>query len=367
MQGALCNRPPSLLAPLPAAAGAGSRRAACKAPKAEPGGCCAAQELLHGGGKPLPPKLVRPRSVEQPRSDVPAEPGVVALSKHTYGCRCVHPARAGGAAALHCPWTLATRVVTLRCSRLRRQAAPQRHDTTCSAMRCGCSRCRVPDRCSAHARASRVIQRLLEFCTLQPVRDVVLGDILESCVALASNTMGNYVIQHVVQHGSTTCAPWPPAQAVCWRTWGRPVHVRACSRQLWHALGSRQALQIAAVCPLPAAAPTRQPCVLPEAPKACRPVQRAAQAHHISVCCRKRRQEEGTPEAEAENAAYSHSVIQALMPHMLELTCNKFGSNVVEVCQPCGTVHVWQSSHCWRWHCAWLESAVGVHSGILWS
>ena len=49
--------------------------------------CWPAQELLQGGGKPLPAKLVRPRSVEQPRNDVPAEAGVVALSRHTYGCR----------------------------------------------------------------------------------------------------------------------------------------------------------------------------------------------------------------------------------------------------------------------------------------
>ena len=53
--------------------------------------------------------------------------------------------------------------------------------------------------------ACRVVQRLLEYCTLAEVRTQVLDDILTNAVSLASNTMGNYVVQHVVQHGSTTC------------------------------------------------------------------------------------------------------------------------------------------------------------------
>ena len=50
----------------------------------------------------------------------------------------------------------------------------------------------------------RVVQRLLEFCTQQHVREGVLAAILDNAVALASNTMGNYVIQHVIQHGSAS-------------------------------------------------------------------------------------------------------------------------------------------------------------------
>ena len=52
--------------------------------------------------------------------------------------------------------------------------------------------------------AARVVQRLLEYCSQQDVRQEVLKAILENAVALASNTMGNYVIQHVIQHGSAS-------------------------------------------------------------------------------------------------------------------------------------------------------------------
>ena len=60
------------------------------------------------------------------------------------------------------------------------------------------------------AACHRVVQRLLEYCTLQHVREEVLAAILANAVTLASNTMGNYVIQHVIQHGSATalCGPF---------------------------------------------------------------------------------------------------------------------------------------------------------------
>lgn len=54
---------------------------------------------------------------------------------------------------------------------------------------------------STHPYGCRVVQRVLEHCTLEDVKAFVRRQILLSTVPLAIDQYGNYVIQHVLEHG----------------------------------------------------------------------------------------------------------------------------------------------------------------------
>ena len=53
---------------------------------------------------------------------------------------------------------------------------------------------------STHQYGCRVVQRLLEHCTMAKQRASVLGEVLRATPALAQDQYGNYVVQHVLQH-----------------------------------------------------------------------------------------------------------------------------------------------------------------------
>ncbi|KAJ8503721.1 hypothetical protein OPV22_004607 [Ensete ventricosum] len=54
---------------------------------------------------------------------------------------------------------------------------------------------------STHPYGCRVIQRVLEYCDDIKTQQIVMGEILQSVCLLAQNQYGNYVVQHVLEHG----------------------------------------------------------------------------------------------------------------------------------------------------------------------
>lgn len=55
---------------------------------------------------------------------------------------------------------------------------------------------------SAHSFGCRIVQRILEHCTLPHVVNSVMNTVLAATGVLTRDQFGNYVIQHVVQHGT---------------------------------------------------------------------------------------------------------------------------------------------------------------------
>lgn len=62
---------------------------------------------------------------------------------------------------------------------------------------------------SRHPYGCRVIQRILEYCTLPDVRDSVKAQAQEAALDLACDVYGNYISQHLLVHGTTEdrCGP----------------------------------------------------------------------------------------------------------------------------------------------------------------
>ncbi|XP_062207416.1 pumilio homolog 1-like [Phragmites australis] len=54
---------------------------------------------------------------------------------------------------------------------------------------------------STHPYGCRVIQRVLEHCTDPKTQQIVMDEILQSVCMLAQDQYGNYVVQHVLEHG----------------------------------------------------------------------------------------------------------------------------------------------------------------------
>ncbi|CAL9119005.1 unnamed protein product [Musa acuminata var. zebrina] len=54
---------------------------------------------------------------------------------------------------------------------------------------------------STHPYGCRVIQRVLEFCDDPQIQQSMMGEILQSVCLLAQDQYGNYVVQHVLEHG----------------------------------------------------------------------------------------------------------------------------------------------------------------------
>ena len=54
---------------------------------------------------------------------------------------------------------------------------------------------------STHPYGCRVIQRILEHCTIDQTSPI-LGELHEHTERLIQDQYGNYVIQHVLEHGS---------------------------------------------------------------------------------------------------------------------------------------------------------------------
>lgn len=54
---------------------------------------------------------------------------------------------------------------------------------------------------STHPYGCRVVQRVLEHCTIDSVKDDIRDHILQATLPLASDQYGNYVIQHMLEHG----------------------------------------------------------------------------------------------------------------------------------------------------------------------
>ncbi|XP_062225846.1 pumilio homolog 2-like [Phragmites australis] len=54
---------------------------------------------------------------------------------------------------------------------------------------------------STHPYGCRVIQRVLEHCTDPKTQQIVMDEILQSVCVLAQDQYGNYVVQHVLEHG----------------------------------------------------------------------------------------------------------------------------------------------------------------------
>ena len=61
---------------------------------------------------------------------------------------------------------------------------------------------------STHPYGCRVVQRVLEHCTIGQVKEYTRREILQSTVPLATDQYGNYVIQHMLEYGpdSARCA-----------------------------------------------------------------------------------------------------------------------------------------------------------------
>ena len=55
---------------------------------------------------------------------------------------------------------------------------------------------------STHPYGCRVVQRVLEHCTIEEAKDTIRRQILQSTAPLATDQYGNYVIQHMLEHGS---------------------------------------------------------------------------------------------------------------------------------------------------------------------
>ncbi len=54
---------------------------------------------------------------------------------------------------------------------------------------------------STHPYGCRVVQRILEHCTIEEVKEYIRREILRSTAPLATDQYGNYVIQHMLEHG----------------------------------------------------------------------------------------------------------------------------------------------------------------------
>lgn len=54
---------------------------------------------------------------------------------------------------------------------------------------------------STHPYGCRVVQRVLEHCTIEDVKAFIRRQILQSTASLAADQYGNYVIQHMLEHG----------------------------------------------------------------------------------------------------------------------------------------------------------------------
>ena len=54
---------------------------------------------------------------------------------------------------------------------------------------------------STHPYGCRVVQRVLEHCTLEDTKAFIRRQILQSTAPLATDQYGNYVIQHMLEHG----------------------------------------------------------------------------------------------------------------------------------------------------------------------
>lgn len=54
---------------------------------------------------------------------------------------------------------------------------------------------------STHPYGCRVIQRVLEHCTDEKIQSVMMDEIMQAACTLAQDQYGNYVIQHVLEHG----------------------------------------------------------------------------------------------------------------------------------------------------------------------
>jgi Pumilio-family RNA binding repeat len=57
---------------------------------------------------------------------------------------------------------------------------------------------------SQHSYGCRVVQRLLEHCTVAAAKEAVLREVLANALLLAQDTFGNYVIQHILERGPET-------------------------------------------------------------------------------------------------------------------------------------------------------------------
>ncbi|RWW86243.1 hypothetical protein BHE74_00004988, partial [Ensete ventricosum] len=54
---------------------------------------------------------------------------------------------------------------------------------------------------STHPYGCRVIQRVLEFCDDPKIQQSMIAEILQSVCLLAQDQYGNYVVQHILEHG----------------------------------------------------------------------------------------------------------------------------------------------------------------------
>ncbi|XVF75575.1 hypothetical protein PTKIN_Ptkin13bG0198000 [Pterospermum kingtungense] len=54
---------------------------------------------------------------------------------------------------------------------------------------------------STHPYGCRVIQRVLEHCDDKKTQEIIMDEVMQSVCTLAQDQYGNYVIQHVLQHG----------------------------------------------------------------------------------------------------------------------------------------------------------------------
>ncbi len=57
-------------------------------------------------------------------------------------------------------------------------------------------------RLSQHSYGCRIVQRLLEHCTAEDVKQTISADILKAVTLLAPDQFGNYVVQHILKQGS---------------------------------------------------------------------------------------------------------------------------------------------------------------------
>ena len=62
---------------------------------------------------------------------------------------------------------------------------------------------------STHPYGCRVVQRVLEHCTIEEIKDFIREQILQSIGPLTADQYGNYVIQHMLEHGPDS------ARSVC--------------------------------------------------------------------------------------------------------------------------------------------------------
>ncbi len=57
-------------------------------------------------------------------------------------------------------------------------------------------------RLSQHSYGCRIVQRLLEYCTVDAIKEKIATDILGATALLAPDQFGNYVVQHILKQGS---------------------------------------------------------------------------------------------------------------------------------------------------------------------